>query len=156
MAGVFIHGLESSSRGTKARWFARRFPEMVIPDFSGSLEERMVQLRRILSGRDGLVLVGSSFGGLMAAVCAMEEPSRVERVVLLAPALNFPEFAARPHRRVDVETILVVGRHDTVCPPGDVIPVAKSIFADPVITMVEDDHLLHKTFFDLDWPSLLT
>ena len=35
---VFIHGLDSSSRGTKGTFFRGRYPEMLMEDFSGPLE----------------------------------------------------------------------------------------------------------------------
>ena len=67
MTIVFIHGLDSSSRGSKALWFKEHFPVMLVPDFTGSLEERMDTLIHKVAGSENLVLVGSSFGGLMAA-----------------------------------------------------------------------------------------
>jgi hypothetical protein len=48
---VFIHGLESSSQGNKARYFRERYPDMLIEDFQGTLSERMDLLDRILSGK---------------------------------------------------------------------------------------------------------
>ena len=93
MKAVFLHGLDSSSKGTKARWFKERFPGMLIPDFSGPLEDRMRTLSEVLAGQKGLVIVGSSFGGLMAAVFVLYNESRVKRLILLRlfmfmPALN--------------------------------------------------------------------
>jgi pimeloyl-ACP methyl ester carboxylesterase len=89
---VFIHGLESSSQGTKGVFFRERHPDMIIEDFGGPLEERMAKLNRLLAGRDNLILVGSSFGGLMAAIYACEHERQVRKVVLLAPALHLPDF----------------------------------------------------------------
>ena len=109
---VFLHGLESSSQGTKARWFKERFPEMLIPDFSGRLEERMQDLKSNLEGRDNLILIGSSFGGLMATLFTLENVDRVKRVVLLAPALNFPGFHHADKRKIVVQCHLYIGIHD--------------------------------------------
>ena len=78
MTRVFIHGLESSSQGVKGVFFRERYPDMIIEDFSGPLEERMEKLNRLLSGREDLILVGSSFGGLMAAIYACENEKRSE------------------------------------------------------------------------------
>jgi len=89
---VFIHGLESTSQGNKAQYFRKSFPEMIIEDYTGNLETRMQKLRRILKGKNNLVLVGSSYGGLMAAQFALEEESRVQKLILLAPALDIEGF----------------------------------------------------------------
>ncbi|HOF74682.1 MAG: alpha/beta fold hydrolase, partial [Pseudomonadota bacterium] len=99
---VFIHGLESSSRGTKGVFFRDRYPDMIIEDFGGPLEARMKQLDGLLAGLRDLCLVGSSFGGLMAAIYACENEPRVRKVVLLAPALHVPDFRRFLGRRVTV------------------------------------------------------
>ena len=100
MTRVFIHGLESSSRGTKGVFFRDRYPDMIIEDFGGPLEDRMKQLNGLLAGRQDLCLVGSSFGGLMAAIYVCENEPRVRKVVLLAPALHVPDFRRFLGRRV--------------------------------------------------------
>ena len=90
---IFIHGLESSNQGTKSVFFREKYPDMAIPYFTGSLDERMRSLRSVLFQKTGVILVGSSFGGLMATIFAMENEERVERMILLAPAINLVEFA---------------------------------------------------------------
>ena len=130
MIPVFLHGLESSSKGTKGRWFSERFPDMLMPDFTGSLDERMIQLRHLLYGKNDLVLVGSSFGGLMATVYAIECCADVSKVVLLAPALNFHDFEQYSSQSTDVRALLYTGDNDTVCPPEIIIPAAERAFTD--------------------------
>lgn len=88
----FLHGLESSSQGFKARWFRARFPQMRIHDYQGDLHSRLAQLERESQGLDRLILVGSSFGGLMATCHAQRHPGQCAGLVLLAPALNFKEY----------------------------------------------------------------
>ena len=85
---IFLHGLESSSRGTKSCYFHDRFPDIIIPDFQGSLEQRMQDLRQHLKGSSDIRIIGSSFGGLMAAIYAMENEDCVKEIILLAPALH--------------------------------------------------------------------
>ena len=155
MVKIFLHGLESSSRGAKATFLRGQFPEMLIPDFRGSLPERMKSLNTALAGRRGIVLVGSSFGGLMATLYAMENPDTVERLVLLAPALNFPDFSEYGIKQVSIPTRMIIGRHDTITPAELVLPVARRIFADLTYDEVNDDHMLAGTFRSLDWKSLL-
>ena len=151
---IFLHGLDSSGNGFKGRYFAERYPQMVRPDFSGDLSARLVQLEEIIAGERDLLFVGSSYGGLMATVFALRYPERVRRLVLLAPAFNFPDFVLPEGGRVEVETHLVIGRDDSVTPPDEVTALARQIFTDLRVSLVEDDHLLHKTFPSLDWPSL--
>ena len=152
---VFLHGLESSGNGTKGCYFAERYPQMLRPDFSGDLSSRLSQLATVVAEAQDLVLVGSSYGGLMATVFAISHPHRVRRLVLLAPALNFPECADYIDSSVSVATHLVIGRDDTVTPEAEVVPVARRLFTDLRLEVVGDDHLLHRTFPTLDWPALL-
>ena len=44
---IFIHGLESSNKGTKAVFFREKYPDMIIPTFTGNLPERMEKLPSI-------------------------------------------------------------------------------------------------------------
>lgn len=151
---IFLHGLDSSGSGTKGTFFSRRYPDMLRPDFHGTLEERLMQLYGIIADRTGLAVVGSSFGGLMAARLASAHPARVRRLILLAPALNFHEYRA-PIRPIEAETVLVIGSGDTVTPPEIVIPAAEASCANLTVNLVDDDHLLHHTYRNLDWDYLL-
>lgn len=151
---IFLHGLDSSGRGTKGRFLAVNFPEVLCPDFSGSLQDRLDQLALLCTGQKELVLIGSSFGGLMATCFALANPGCVRRLILLAPALNFTEYVP-PARPIDIPTLLVIGKHDTVTPPELVLPLAERTFADLTVTLVDDDHLLHATFPTLEWPVLI-
>jgi pimeloyl-ACP methyl ester carboxylesterase len=155
MIRIFLHGLESSSRGAKATFLRERFPDMLLPDFRGGLSERMKSLNIILADQEGIVIVGSSFGGLMATLYAMENGEVVDRLVLLAPALNFPDFSGYGIKQVSIPTWMIIGRHDMVTPAEVVVPIARRIFADLTYDEVNDDHMLAGTFRSLDWKSLL-
>jgi pimeloyl-ACP methyl ester carboxylesterase len=152
---MFIHGLESSNQGTKAVFFRERYPGMVIPHFTGTLAERIDDLNRIVYDESGIIFVGSSFGGLMASIFAMENESRVDRLILLAPAINHLEFAGYSIRRIFIPVWIYHGRSDEVIPLSDVEQVARQAFANLSFHVVEDDHYLHKTFKELDWDKLL-
>jgi pimeloyl-ACP methyl ester carboxylesterase len=156
MTGIFIHGLDSSSRGRKAQFFRKHFPDMLVPDFTGDLQARMEQLHGLLVDHKELVMVGSSFGGLMATLFAMANGPRVKRMVLLAPALNFPEFVPYRFQTVDIPAWLYVGKEDTVTPLAEVEPLARAIFSRLYYHAVEDDHLLRHTFRAIDWVRLLS
>ena len=89
---VFIHGLESTAQGAKGQFFSQNFPQMIIEDYIGDFATRMRKLDSLLAGKNNLIIVGSSYGGLMAVQYAMENENRVKKLILLAPALNLPEF----------------------------------------------------------------
>lgn len=151
---IFIHGLESSNQGTKSIFFREKFPDMIIPTFTGDLQERMKKLKEILSGKSDTRLVGSSFGGLMASLFAMEHEHRVAKIILLAPAINLIEFA--PNRKqISIPVRIYHGKDDQVIPLAEVEPVAKETFLNLSFHIVDDDHYLHKTFKTIDWDSLL-
>jgi pimeloyl-ACP methyl ester carboxylesterase len=152
---MFIHGLESSNQGTKSVFFRQRYPDMLIPTFTGPLEERMDALERHLQGKTGIRLVGSSFGGLMATLFALENEPRVEQLILLAPAINLMAFT--PHRvhTLSLPVRIFHGLSDEVIPLEDVRRRAEDLFSDMRFHKMDDDHSLHQTFPTLDWDALL-
>ena len=152
---IFIHGLESSNQGTKAVFFRDKYPDMILPTFEGPLTERMEKLNRILSGKSEIRIVGSSFGGLMAALFAMENPSQVMRMILLAPAINMIESAPGKKERVTMPVSIYHGTEDTVIPLSEVQSMAEKLFTDLSFNVVHDDHYLHRAFKALDWDALL-
>ena len=152
---IFIHGLDSSNKGSKSIFFRQRYPEMIIPHFTGDLPERMAKLGNILAGRTGIRLVGSSFGGLMGTMFTLENESLVERLVLLAPAINLISKTDHFPKKVAVPVWLYHGEEDAVIPLMEVEAVAKHIFSNLSFCKVEDDHFLHKTFKTMDWDTLL-
>lgn len=152
---IFIHGLEGSSQGIKATLLRGRFPGILTPDFRGSLDERMSSLREILGDAFGWRIVGSSFGGLMAALFACQRPHQVDRLVLLAPALVWPDFANAPQGPVDIPVVIYHGRQDELLPLDMVRSIAERSFTNLDFRVVEDDHGLYKTVHSLDWQHLL-
>ncbi len=153
---IFIHGLESNNQGTKAIYFREKFPGMLTPNFPGPMDERMARLREIVSGQNGILLVGSSFGGLMASIFAMENEPSVSKLILLAPAINLMEFTPYRERKTLMPVHIYHGRQDEVIPISDVEEVARQVFSTLTFHAVDDDHYLHKTFNTIDWDSLLT
>jgi len=155
MTRVFIHGLESSSQGTKGIYFREKFPDMMIRDYTGSLENRMTQLTAALAGKTDLILVGSSYGGLMAAIYACLHPDKVKRLILLAPALDLEPFQVYLNNRLTIPTVVYHGRQDDVVPPEPVRELAEKLFVHLEYHAVDDDHPLSRSFETLDWDNLL-
>lgn len=155
MNAIFIHGLESSSRGRKARYFREHFPGMLVPDFTGDLACRLASLEDVLAGCRDLILIGSSFGGLMATIFASRHQKMIKKMILLAPALNFPESKARRIEKITLPCWLHIGNNDTITPPAEVIPAAIRIFRDLHLNVTDDDHFLKKTFAGINWYDML-
>ena len=111
----YLHGFASSSKSTKAGYFADRLrehgvalqcPDFNEPDFATMTLTRMLdQLgSAIARANDGPVaLIGSSLGGTLAVLAADKFRSRVDRVVLLAPAVMFakPGHHLLPPERIE-------------------------------------------------------
>lgn len=152
---VFIHGLESTAQGTKGLYFRQNFPEMIIEDYTGNFAQRMRKLSGILVGKYGLILVGSSYGGLMAAQFTLQNEERVRKLILLAPALNLPEFGPDIHKPLQIPVIIYHGTDDNIVDPYIVKSIAGKVFPLLEHHLVNDDHSLHNTFAALDWPKLM-
>jgi uncharacterized protein len=90
MRVFYLHGFASSARSSKAAFFSSKFaasgvsletPDLNEPDFSTLTISRMVaQAERE---------IGSSLGAFVAVHVAVQRPSAIDRLVLLAPALDF-------------------------------------------------------------------
>ena len=152
---VFIHGLESTAQGTKGQFFRQFFPQMIIEDYTGDYATRMRKLDSLLSSKSYLILVGSSYGGLMATQYAIDNEERVKKMILLAPALNLPEFKPPEHTKLHLPVIIYHGNNDDVVNPNIVKNIALKYFSNLEHHLVNDDHSLHITFPALDWTNLL-
>ena len=98
---VYLHGFASGPQSSKAQFFRARFeerglktgdfeiPQLDEGDFEHMTITRMIgAMDRAVSG-DPVILMGSSLGGYLAALYAARHRN-VERLVLLAPAFQFP------------------------------------------------------------------
>ena len=153
---IFLHGLESSSQTYKASVIRNSYPELIVPDFTGPLEERMKALYPILGDKKDWTIIGSSFGGLMGAIFTCEHPGQVQKQVLLAPALILPEFSPfLDDEPVSVPTTIIHGTQDTVVPLEPVREIARKVFTNLTYHIVEDDHRFHAATDTLDWKTIL-
>ena len=152
---VFIHGLESTAQGTKGQFFQQLFPQMIIEDYTGDFATRMLKLKDILAGIADLVLVGSSYGGLMATQYSIENEAMVKKMILLAPALNLPELRPLGLTKLNLPVIIYHGTDDNIVDPYTVKKIARKYFSNLEHHFVNDDHSLHKTFPLINWKELL-
>jgi pimeloyl-ACP methyl ester carboxylesterase len=152
---IFIHGLEGSSQGDKATLLRSLFPGMLTPDFRGPLDERMQALLAILGKRRGWTLIGSSLGGLMAALFTCQHPGQVRKLILLAPALILPEFSAAPPAPVNVPTVIYHGTRDSVVPLDPTRRLAEQVFRKLVFHVVDDEHRLFETMQEVEWKKVI-
>jgi len=152
---LFIHGSESSGQTYKAGLLRTFFPEMLSPNFTDDLDERLAQLRLITGKTTDWTLIGSSLGGLTAAIFAAQAPTQVRKLVLLAPALTLSAFDPYRSGHIQTPTVIIHGTQDDVVPWALVRPIAESVFPNVKFYIVDDDHRLHKTAETLDWKTIL-
>lgn len=139
----FVHGLEGSPQGRKARLFAGLFdactPRMDTGDFEGCVAQQAEVVARFAPH----ILVGSSFGGAVAAVL-------LERGLWAGPTLLLAQAALRlrPDLRLPagVPVWLLHGLRDEVIASGDSARLAATGDAGLVrLFEVDDDHPLSRT-----------
>ena len=153
---IFIHGYESSGQGFKGRLFREIFPHILTPNFEGDLDHRMESLVKILHSQTGWILIGSSFGGLMATLFASRFPSQVKQLILLAPALVPPFFHEDLQvHSIEIPTTIYHGRHDDVIRLQDLQQILP-LFQNLELHVVDDDHRLHATTEAIGWKSLVS
>ena len=152
---VFIHGLESTSQGNKAQYFRKAFPDMIIGDYTGDFQTRMSKLTGLLEGENNLILVGSSYGGLMAARFAADHEDRVKKMILIAPALTLEGFEKAVTKPIEMPVVIYHGRQDDIVDPDAVKQIAEKTFSHLEHHLVDDDHPLNTIFPQLNWKQLL-
>jgi uncharacterized protein len=111
----YLHGFASSPKSTKVGYFTERLrehgidvqcPDFNQPDFSSLTMTRMLeQLEAGLTPPGGApaTLVGSSLGGTVAVLAAERFGARIDRLVLLAPAVMLakPGHHLLPPERIE-------------------------------------------------------
>jgi uncharacterized protein len=95
---VYLHGFASSPQSSKAQFFRKQFAEkgltLEIPSLDGgdfthlSITGQLKIIDAVVSNQPS-ILIGSSLGGYLAALYAARH-ANIEKLVLLAPAFQFP------------------------------------------------------------------
>jgi alpha-beta hydrolase superfamily lysophospholipase len=143
---IFLHGRATGPHGSKIQSIRAAGWNLSAPDCKGieDVHERVAIARRALKDAgDEVVLVGSSFGGLTAALllselAGSEESSKVKGLLLLAPALHMEP--AKGITAVPPNTLILHGVHDTVVPIEHSRAFATRFACE--LVEVEDDHRL--------------
>ncbi|OLC49977.1 MAG: hypothetical protein AUH43_06380 [Acidobacteria bacterium 13_1_40CM_65_14] len=108
----YLHGFASSAKSTKAAYFAERLrehdirldcPDFNEPEFATLTLTRMIDQLGSNLANGAVTLIGSSLGGTLAILAAQKFASRIDRVVLLAPAVMFakPGHHLLPPERIE-------------------------------------------------------
>jgi len=100
---VYLHGFASGPQSTKARFFRGRFaglgvrvdiPSLDRGDFKNLTITDQLEIVDDTVGGENVALMGSSLGGYLAALYAARNVN-IQRMVLLAPAFQFPSRWSR-------------------------------------------------------------
>lgn len=121
---VWAHGLWGSPNGSKVTAIRESGIEVISPDFNEmELVDRVVLLKETINIGD-VVLAGSSWGGLACALAAQEKPEKLRGLLLLAPALHYPEPPnVNPEELVAPDSVPVTIIHSIT---DDIVPVSAS------------------------------
>lgn len=144
MQVVFLHGLESGPHGSKYKALVEAgLGPVLAPDCTGltTPSERLAVIEATLAGERELLLVGSSFGGLMALQYAHAHPEQVAGMVLCAPAVHRSEPGWTPPQTVpDVPIRVLHGARDELI----ALDLVRSWCHEHVVRLlvVDDDHRL--------------
>ncbi len=96
---LYLHGFASGANSRKANFFTDLYDQqgvqLVVPDFNAggfadfTISRQLAQAASHLQD-EPVTLIGSSLGGWVSLLLAEKYP-QVERLILLAPALGFPQ-----------------------------------------------------------------
>ncbi len=109
---VYLHGFASSPQSGKAQFFRKRLEEqgieLHIPALDGgdfahlTISSQLRIVDEAVAGRP-TVLFGSSMGGYLAALYAAQH-ANIEKLILMAPAFQFPQRWRERYSAQDLET----------------------------------------------------
>ncbi|RJQ50026.1 MAG: alpha/beta hydrolase [Desulfobacteraceae bacterium] len=150
----FLHGLESSPQGTKARLLRKHYPECWIPELPPDIFKRAEIVEK--GTKTAMLIVGSSLGGLTAIMVAMRRPAMVSGMVLMAPAVGSFEggiladaagLTESLYIPAGVPAVIVAGIRDELIPVSAVRSLVERSPDPKSIRLheVDDDHMLHRS-----------
>ena len=146
---VWAHGLWGSPNGSKVTAVRASGIEVISPDFNEmELVDRVELLEKTIQIGD-VVLAGSSWGGLACALTAQKKPDKLKGLLLLAPALHYPEPPNdNPDKLIAPDGIPVTIIHSKT---DDIVPInaskdyVKRSGNNVNLIVVEDNHVLENS-----------
>lgn len=137
----FFHGLESGPHGSKYHLMKQKYAELESPNFQNmDLTQRLAVASKLTEDKTDLTLVGSSFGGLLAARLYSLFPERISNLLLLAPAVHTEE-GGKVARMPSAANVRVLHGYDDEVVPYDKVAAFCQRFELP-LTSVADSHRL--------------
>ena len=146
---VWAHGLWGSPNGSKVTAIRESGIEVISPDFNEMELIDRVELLKETIEIGNVVLAGSSWGGLACALTAIQIPEKVKGLLLLAPALHYPESPNdEPEKLIAPDSVPVTIIHSTT---DDIVPISASknyierSGNNVQLIEVEDNHVLENS-----------
>ena len=146
---LWAHGLWGSPNGSKITAIRDSGIKAITPDFNEMELIDRVELIKKEMERGDIVLAGSSWGGLACALAAQDKPEKMKGLLLLAPALAFPEPPNEdPEKLLAPKDFPVTIIHSVT---DDIVPIKSSKdylrrSGDNVkLIEVEDSHVLENS-----------
>ena len=146
---VWTHGLWGSPNGSKVTAIRESGIEVISPDFNEMELIDRVELLKETIEIGNVVLAGSSWGGLACALTAMQIPEKLKGLLLLAPALHYPESPNdEPEKLIAPDSVPVTIIHSTT---DDIVPISASknyierSGNNVQLIEVEDNHVLENS-----------
>ena len=143
---VWAHGLWGSPNGSKVTAIRESGIEVISPDFNEMELKDRVELLKETIEIGNVVLAGSSWGGLACALTAIQIPEKLKGLLLLAPALHYPESPNdEPEKLIAPDSVPVTIIHSTT---DDIVPISASknyierSGNNVQLIEVEDNHVL--------------
>ena len=138
-----------SPNGSKITAIRESGIEAISPDFNEMELIDRVELIKNEMEIGNVVLAGSSWGGLACALAAKQKPEKLKGLLLLAPALAFPEPPNdNPEELVAPNNIPVTIIHSVT---DDIVPISSSkeylnrSEKNVKLIEVEDNHVLENS-----------
>ena len=146
---VWAHGLWGSPNGSKVTAIRESGIEVISPDFNEMELIDRVELLKETIEIGNIVLAGSSWGGLACALTAIQIPEKLKGLLLLAPALHYPESPNdEPEKLIAPDSVPVTIIHSTT---DDIVPISASknyierSGNNVQLIEVEDNHVLENS-----------